>query len=103
MIESLERVRKKVKDQDEKEKAKCPNCSKMAQGKFEVTELFGYRYEGKKVQSYCKTCRLTKKNIGSSDESFQQKPQMVNCTFCKKNYLEKIRGEPCCEECYKKF
>ncbi|RZD42967.1 MAG: hypothetical protein CXT78_08705 [Thaumarchaeota archaeon] len=101
MIKKLERLRKKNKEKDEKEKAKCPECSKNAQGRFEITKLFGYRYEGKRVQSYCRTCRSTKKDITPNNDSVQQKPKMVDCTFCKKNYLEKVRGEPCCEECLK--
>lgn len=103
MISKLEKLRTKIKENDKKEKATCPRCSKTAQGKFEVTKLFGYRYEGKRVQSHCRTCRSTKKDITSSNDSFQQKPKMVDCTFCKKNYLEKVRGESCCEECLKKF
>ncbi len=101
MIKKLERLRKKNKEKDEKEKAKCPECSKTAQGRFEITKLFGYRYEGKRVQSYCRSCRSTKKDITPNNDSVQQKPKMVDCTFCKKNYLEKVRGEPCCEECLK--
>jgi len=101
MIKNLERLRIKIKEKDEKEKAKCPECSKTAQGRFEITKLFGYRYKGKRVQSYCKTCRSTKKDITPNNDSVQQKPKTVNCTFCKKNYLEKVRGESCCEECQK--
>ena len=103
MVNKLEKLREKNKEKDEKEKATCPKCSKTAQGKFEVTKLFGYRYEGTRVQSHCRTCRSTKKDIKSRDDSSQQKPKMVDCTFCKKNYLEKVRGEPCCEECLKLF
>jgi len=103
MIKKLEKLREKNKEKDKKEQATCPRCLKIAQGKFEVTKLFGYRYEGKKVQSHCKTCRSTKKDITSNNDSFPQKPKMVDCTFCKKNYLENIRGEQCCEECLKEY
>ena len=39
------------------EYAECPQCGKVAYGKEEIEELFGYRYDGKKPQSWCRECR----------------------------------------------
>lgn len=39
------------------EYAECPQCGKIARGRDEIEELFGYRYEGTKPQSWCKECR----------------------------------------------
>lgn len=39
------------------EYAECPNCGKVAYGREEIEELFGYRYDGKKPQSWCRECR----------------------------------------------
>ena len=103
MIVTLEKLRKHLKEQDEKEKAVCPRCKKTAQGKLEVTELFGYRYGGKRVQSYCRTCRSSKKSEPINNEMFQKNPLTVDCTFCGKTYLEKVRGEACCQECLEKW
>lgn len=37
--------------------AECPSCGKRAYGRKEITEKFGYRYDDKVPQSYCKDCR----------------------------------------------
>lgn len=39
------------------EYAQCPHCGKVAVGKEKIEELFGYRYDGTKPQSWCKECR----------------------------------------------
>lgn len=39
------------------EYAECPNCGKVAHGEDEIEELFGYRYDGTKPQSWCRECR----------------------------------------------
>lgn len=41
--------------------AKCPNCEKIAIGKAQIENLFGYRNmgDGKIIpQSYCRDCRF---------------------------------------------
>lgn len=45
------------------EYAQCPHCGKVAYGKDEIEEEFGYRYDGSIPQSWCKDCRSN----GNSD------------------------------------
>lgn len=37
--------------------ASCPRCGALAAGHDQITERFGWRFEGKKAQSWCKGCR----------------------------------------------
>jgi hypothetical protein len=97
MISQLERLRETSKKQYENEKAICPRCKKFAQGKFEIEELFGYR--GKRVQSYCKVCRWGKGVNENKDHEIKQKPKIVYCPGCGKNFMEKERGELYCQSC----
>ena len=39
------------------EYAECPQCGKIAYGRIEIEELFGYRYGGTYPQSWCRECR----------------------------------------------
>lgn len=39
------------------EYAECPQCGEIAYGHDEIDEVFGYRYDGTKPQSWCKACR----------------------------------------------
>lgn len=39
------------------EYAECPHCGKVAHGREEIEELFGYRYLGTVPQSWCRECR----------------------------------------------
>ena len=39
------------------EEAECPNCGKVAYGRRQIEELFGYRYDGTTPQSWCRECR----------------------------------------------
>lgn len=39
------------------EVAECPNCHKRAYGRSEIKKIFGYRYDDKVPQSYCRACR----------------------------------------------
>ena len=103
LIKCLENLREIEITNDEKENASCPRCGKTAQGKFEVTELFGYRYEGKVVQSHCRTCRSSKEVVNFPENKFQEKPKEVTCPTCGRWYMEKIRGESCCPICLKKW
>ena len=42
------------------EMAECPHCGKVAYGRQEIEELFGYRYGGTTPQSWCKECRAAR-------------------------------------------
>lgn len=42
------------------EDAECPHCGKKANGRKEIEEKFGYRYENTKPQAWCKKCRNEK-------------------------------------------
>ena len=96
MIKQLENAREISKKRLLEEKASCPKCGKTAHGKFEIDELFGYRYNGKKPQSHCKTCRAAKHETNLIEDVFIMKPKKVNCPLCGITYMEKIRGERCC-------
>ncbi len=37
--------------------ATCPHCGITAYGDEEIEELFGFRYDGTKPQSWCRSCR----------------------------------------------
>lgn len=37
--------------------AECPHCGKIAWGRSEIEEEFGYRYGGTIPQSWCRSCR----------------------------------------------
>lgn len=37
--------------------AECPHCGLIAHGEDEIEELFGYRYNHTKPQSWCRSCR----------------------------------------------
>ena len=37
--------------------ATCPQCGITAYGDDEIEEIFGFRYNGTKPQSWCKACR----------------------------------------------
>ena len=39
------------------EYASCPQCGKVAYDRYEIELEFGYRYDGKKPQSWCRECR----------------------------------------------
>ena len=56
---SVEEV-KEIKE----EITQCPNCKKVAKGKEEIEELFGYRFMNGKFspQSHCKECKKTNYN-----------------------------------------
>ena len=45
--------------------AECPQCGVTAHGRDEIEEIFGFRYDGTKPQSWCKSCRSS----SSSGES----------------------------------
>ena len=51
-----------------KEYKQCPNCGKEAYGEEEIEELFGYRYNGTKPQSWCRECRSSGGNEKLSKE-----------------------------------
>ena len=97
MISQLEKLRHTSKKQYEGEETNCPKCGKTARGKFEIEELFGYR--GKYVQSQCKVCRSRKSVNENKDHKIKQKPKLVYCPGCGKNFMEKERGELFCESC----
>ena len=42
--------------------AQCPHCGKVAVGRSEIEELFGYRYDGTMPQSWCRECRSSSSN-----------------------------------------
>ncbi len=44
--------------------AECPQCGIVAYGDEEIEEIFGFRYEGTRPQSWCKECR----SAGSSSD-----------------------------------
>ncbi len=44
------------------EMAECPVCGKIAYGRNDIEDKFGYRYDGTQPQSWCKKCR----SLGSS-------------------------------------
>lgn len=37
--------------------AECPQCGVVAHGEAEIEEIFGFRYDGTKPQSWCKLSR----------------------------------------------
>ncbi len=102
LISTLERLRTKDKGNKKDETTECPKCGKLAEGKFEIESLFGYRYEGKKPQSQCKVCRSNKGNKNFIPEQFGN-PSHVNCPGCGEEFLEKTRGQSFCEKCLKEY
>jgi hypothetical protein len=51
--------------------AECPQCGLVAHGDIEIEELFGYRYEHTKPQSWCKACRNDRSNKDDNDCVFE--------------------------------
>lgn len=102
LIFTLERLRLVSKQNQKNEIAECPRCKKHAEGRFEIDFLFGYRYEGKIPQSYCKICRNKKKDVNLIIEQFE-KPKHVFCPGCGLEFLERIRGQSFCDECLRKY
>lgn len=45
--------------------AECPQCGVVAHGDDEIEQLFGFRYDGTKPQSWCRSCRSS--GSGSSE------------------------------------
>ncbi len=37
--------------------AQCPQCGAIALGDAQIEEIFGFRYDGTKPQSWCRECR----------------------------------------------
>ena len=47
----------------------CPHCGRQACGKDKIEELFGYRYDGKIPQSWCRLCRSSRNLVLDDEDS----------------------------------
>lgn len=65
------------------EYAECPNCHITAYGKEEIEEIFGYRYDGTKPQSYCKNCRAEERrnSKGCAYTLCEWQDEFPNCKY----------------------
>ena len=65
--------------------AECPNCGKIAWGRSEIEQEFGYRYDGTKPQSWCRSCRArerNEKNCGYTDCPWYGEPKCSSRYDC---------------------